>query len=236
MRHALASILAALLVLQATTSTSRACLNEYLTLYVLRTATQRAERIETRLSDGNASGALRDAYELFHVTSEGQPVRALDEGTGWHVEWPDEPGMGVPHGLPEADGQALAHRAALLFAIVLVRVDGHMTRAGGPTRSVVPGLQAENWATAERLLGSDQVGDDPRGQAYRAEARARHPEFVEESLATLHRLGAADLLSDPFSWLALARLTHDETERAHALERCAATASTRGARRCVLTP
>lgn len=236
MRRALVSILATLLLLQATTSGSRACMNEYLTLYVLRTATQRADRVESRLVDGNASAGLRDAYELFQVTREGQPVRSLDGETSWHVEWPVDGGGDVPHTLPAADGQALAARASLLLAIVLVRVDGRMTRAGGPARSVVASLREENLALAETQLEVDHIGDDPRGQAYRAEARARHPEHVEESLATLHRLGAADLLSDPFSWLALARLTHDETERAHALERCTATASRRGARHCVLTP
>ena len=236
MRRIFLSLLAALLFVHATPRATRACLNEYVTLYVLRTATQRADRIETRLADGNASAAVRDASELFRVTADGQPVRTLDGETAWHVEWPADGGGDAPHTLPEADGRALAHRAALLFAIVLVRVDGNMTRAGGPARIVVAGLREENLALAETLLAADAIGDDPRGQAYRAEARARHPEFAEESLATLHRLGTADLLSDPFSWLALARLTHDETERAHALERCIATASRRGARRCVLTP
>jgi hypothetical protein len=220
MRRIFLSLLAALLFVHATPRATRACLNEYVTLYVLRTATQRADRIETRLADGNASAAVRDASELFRVTADGQPVRTLDGETAWHVEWPADGSGDAPHTLPEADGRALAHRAALLFAIVLVRVDGNMTRAGGPARNVVAGLREENLAFAETLLA----------------ARARHPEFAEESLATLHRLGTAELLSDPFSWLALARLTHDETERAHALERCTATASRRGARRCVLTP
>lgn len=235
MRRIFLSLLAALLFVQATPTATRACGNTYLSLYVLRTATQRADRIEARLADGDARAAVRDAFELFNATNFGQPVRSLDGETAWHIEWPAE-ASDIPHALPREDGQALEHRAGLLYAIVLVRVDGNMTRSGSPARNVVAGLREENLTRAEGFLAPDEIGDDPRGQAYRAEARARHPEFAEESLATLHRLGAADLLSDPFSWLALARLTHDETERAHALERCAATASRRGARRCVLTP
>ncbi len=236
MRHFFITLLAALLVQATTTRHARACLNEYITLYVLRTATQRADRIETRLADGNPRAAAQDAYELYNVTREGRPVRLLGGQTAWHVEWPAAGGPPVRHALPEADGEALARRAALLLGITLVRVEGNVGPEGYLVRGVIPALRAQHLALAERLLVTDEIGDDPRREAYRAEARARHPEFAEESLATLHRLGTADLLSDPFSWLALARLTHDEAERAHALERCTATASRRGASRCVLTP
>lgn len=224
-----------------------ACGNEIIRVYVLPLAVRRAERLERLIAQGNSRAAYRAARELFDGIGD---ALALDSRAGsqdliGRGEWTGED-MTADGWSAEAAGEsegfratrhperaaALSRRAEMLLAILVIRVDGQITRTGRLARSVHADVSAEHMtqarATLARLL-SDEESENPRLIAYNAEAQASEASGAAAALATLRDLGARDLVTDPLTWVALATLESGEA-RDSALARCSG-AVTRGASR-----
>lgn len=234
--------LALFLALTAATLTptpAAACGNEIVRVYVLPLAVRRAERLERLVARGNSRAAYRAARELFDAV--GGYAHALDSrhasmdliGEGeWTASEMGEGGETFRETRHPERAAALSRRAEMLLAILVIRVDGQITRTGRLARSVHADVSAEHMtqarATLARLL-SEEEGENPRLIAYNAEAQAGEASGAAAALTTLQDLGARDLVTDPLTWVALATLESGEA-RDSALARCT-NAVTRGASR-----
>lgn len=231
--------LLALLASSLAPAPAQACGNEIVRVYVLPIAVRRAERLERLIAQGNSRAAYRAAYELHGAiggAAHALDTRGASEDLIGEGEWAaEEEGFGnetfreTRH--PER-AAALSRRVEMLLAILVIRVDGQITRSGGLARSVHADVSAEHMtharATLARLLGEEE-GENPRLVAYHAEAQASEEGAAAAALATLRDIGARDLVTDPLTWVALAKLETGEA-RASALARCS-NAVTRGASR-----
>ena len=224
---------------------AEACGNAYIRRYVLPIAIRKVERVEALMAEGNVRGAHRIASDVARGVIG---ARAMDHD---HDEL--TPGFwaeGIHYGddpSPEREAllqtrhperaAAIERRAKLLRAILVVRLDGQVTRDGNAARRVHPAVRMEQLTRAQADLASLVVEgeEEPRLAAYLAEANARlDPAAAPASLATLQNLASRDLVGDPLTWVALARLETDPGAREVALERCRTIVTRRADRVCVV--
>lgn len=127
-----------------------------------------------------------------------------------------------------ADAPPLALRAERIYALALVRADGHLDSSVGWARS--GNLE---WAIETLSALDKKRPNDPRAQADLAEARTRLRRTRDEGVRVLEDLDQRDLLGSPFAYLALARARRtlgDDGGAQAALRRCSMMSSDR--RRC----
>ncbi len=230
----LVAIACAAAISLAPANQAQACLNEYARVYLLPRAVRTAERIESALAEGNARAAARDAIELYQAV-QGEAYQSSDWVEDGEL-YGDAPEMGDSYGV-EADAaetSALRRRAEVLYAVSVARVDGQITRANRLARRVSPSIRAEALAKAMDAIGTP-LATNPREVAYHAELLSvAEPSRANEAKRALEDLARRDLLTDPFSYRALAVLTTDTTRRAELVTRCETMASRRGARACAV--
>ncbi|MEM6959612.1 MAG: hypothetical protein AAF645_28270, partial [Myxococcota bacterium] len=187
---------------------------------------------------GQSRQAFRLANELLAGVSN---AHALDrrgdwvDGDEWATELEDAFLPNTQH--PERAASVEA-RAAMLHAILMVRVDGQVSRRGRLARRVHVSVRTANLRAAHEALVAQQrtSPDDPRLSAYVAEAAvAVDASAAADSLATLRDLAQRDLIGDPLTWLALAALEEDAEARDAHLERCRNMVSRRANQVCAVS-
>lgn len=127
-----------------------------------------------------------------------------------------------------ADAPPLALRAERIYALALVRADGHLDSALGWAR-----WGNLEWAIETLAALDAKRPNDPRSQADLAEARTRLSRTRAEAVRVLEDLDQRDLLGSPFAYLALARARRtagDDGGVQAALRRCSMMSSDK--RRC----
>jgi len=236
---------AALVASLAAREPAAACGNSYTHYYLLSGARSQLESAERLLARAQLSSALRLVHPVATTASEGTAVRslsaALRETSGaapgdWHVNAPDEAVETPPPAAPVADANALLARARLLRGIIIARMNGQLNSTLTPLRRATPAQREARFQFALADLDAAVAANptDPRALAYQAEARARRdPSGAAAARTVLRGLAQRDVLADPWSWAALARLEEDPAQRAAALARCTALAGRNAASACV---
>jgi len=247
MRHLLsAALFTCALTLAAPTAPS-ACGNSYIHYYLLSGATRALQATEAALLAGRFGGAVASSNQIATVVEQGTPVRTFPgsfrgdfrdriEG-GWHININEaELGDRTLPEAPRSEREPLHARARMLRGIAIARMNGQLNSVLTPLRRATAEQREARFQFALADLAAARAANptDPRAEAYEAEARARHtPGPNPAALATLRGLGARDVLADPWSWAALARLEDNEAARTAALARCTAMAGRNAARACV---
>ncbi|MFK8000963.1 MAG: hypothetical protein AB8H86_15315 [Polyangiales bacterium] len=235
------ALFTALLASSLTPAPAAACGNEIVRVYVLPIAVRRAERLERLMAQGNSRAAYRLARELedavgdnaFPLDSRDASEDLIVEGE-WSATEMGDGGETFQETRHPERATALARRVKMLLAILVIRVDGQITRSGRLARSVHPDVRAEHMTEARAMLSwlvDDEENENPRLIAYNAEAQASEPAAAANALATLRDLGARDLVTDPLTWVALAKLETGQA-RTRALERCSNAVARGAARVC----
>lgn len=238
--------LGALVASLAASAPAAACGNSYIQYYVLSGARAQLESAERLLARGQLAAALRPAHEVVAAATEGTAVRSLSAALrqdnriaagAWRASVSEEmPQASPPTAAPAADSTALLARARLLRGITIARMNGQLNSALTPLRRATPAQREARFQFALANLDAAVAANptDPRALAYQVEARARRdPSAAAASRAALRSLAERDVLADPWSWAALARLEEDPARRAAALTRCAALAGRNAATACV---
>jgi len=236
----------ALVASLAASAPAAACGNNYIQYDVLSGARAQLDAAERLLARGQLAAALRPAHEVVTAATEGTAVRSLsaalrqDNGipTGaWHASvGEDMPQASPPTAAPAVDANALLARARLLRGITIARMNGQLNSTFTPIRRATPAQREARFQFALADLDAAVAANptDPRALAYQAEARARRdPSAAAAARAALRSLAERDVLADPWSWAALARLEEDPARRAAALSRCADLAGRNAASACV---
>ena len=116
-----------------------------------------------------------------------------------------------------ADAPPLALRAERIYALALVRADGHLDSGLGWARS--GNLE---WAIETLRALDAKRPNDPRSQADLAEARSRVPRTRAEAITVLEALDQRDLLGSAFAYLALSAPAQPQATMAEHKPRSAA--------------
>lgn len=214
---------------------ARACVNELVRLYLLPEGIRRVEGVERLIARGDTRRAYVAAHDVLSAIDGAEAIDRRGElldGSSWADEI--EEGLPVPATRHPDRARELEARAALLHAILVIRLDGQISRSGRPARHVHETVREEHLAGALAALEMARAAhaDDPRVRAYHAEATAEADRAT--ALATLRDLAARNLLGDPLSWVALASLETEESARETALGRCRTIVAARATRVCAV--
>lgn len=224
---------------------AQACGNSYIQVYLLPQAIRRIERVESLLARGRSRAAYAKLSSLPHIKGLHRKgdlqLVALKRRGPWlergalYGEVDTMPGDRFR--ADTSKHEALRSRVLLLHAVLTARVDGQVSRRSGRlARRVHPKVRQRNLtealATVTRLHKA--ASDDARIEAYFAEVALKaDPSQAAAAKRSLRALAERDLLGDPGSWLALARVeAGDKAETA--LSRCRALAGKHARRACRL--